>query len=117
MKISDFKTEEQLAKMKVQEIKSHVKEFNQHFAIRGYSKLPKSQLISLVLTAQDRIRNANKETAKSKPISKKQDPTKRLQREMELKKMKKSQLLEMVLPSDKNKTKAEIIQLILKQAN
>jgi hypothetical protein len=60
MKISDFKSEEDLKKMTIPQIKMHVREYNEHYAIKGYSKLTKSQLISTVLTAQDRIRNAGK---------------------------------------------------------
>lgn len=58
MKVSDFKTEEQLKKMKVPEIKAHVREFNEHFGVKGYSKLKKDQLINVILTAQTRIKNA-----------------------------------------------------------
>lgn len=115
MKISDFPTEQQLRGMSVSALKSHIKEYNMHYSIRGYSKLRKDQLISEILTAQMRVRNAGKESPKPKVMPKKQDSTKRLQREMELKKMKKPQLLEMVLPSDKKKTKQEIINLILKE--
>lgn len=63
MKISDFKKEEELAKMKVTEIRKHIKEFNEHYAIKGYSKVKKDQLINMVLTAQDRIRNSMKKKA------------------------------------------------------
>ncbi|MGI9556182.1 MAG: hypothetical protein ACR2M9_04900 [Cyanophyceae cyanobacterium] len=69
MKVSDFKTQEEMEKMKVAEIKAHVRAFNEHFAIRGYSKLNKSQLISEVLTAQMRIRNAASKPA-PKPTEK-----------------------------------------------
>jgi len=58
MKVSDFKTEEQLRKMNVADIKKHVREFNDHFSLKGYSKLKKDQLISVILTAQTRIKNA-----------------------------------------------------------
>jgi hypothetical protein len=64
MKVSDFKTQDEMEKMKVAEIKAHVRAYNEHFAIRGYSKLNKSQLISEVLTAQMRIRNAGKPAPK-----------------------------------------------------
>lgn len=73
MKIRDFKSEEDLKKMKVADIKKHVKEFNDHYAIKGYSKLNKSQLINTILTAQKRISTASaKPTAKpsAKPIFK-----------------------------------------------
>lgn len=63
MKISDFKKEEELAKMKVTEIRKHVKEFNEHYTIKGYSKVKKDQLINMVLTSQDRIRNSMKKKA------------------------------------------------------
>lgn len=117
MKVSDFKTEEQLKEMKVPEIKAHVREFNEHYKISGYSKLRKDQLISEILTAQMRVRNAGKEAPKPAPkvMPKKTDPKKREKREMELKQMKKAELVEMVLPSDKKKTKQEIINLILKE--
>ena len=46
MKIADFPTEQQLRGMSVSGLKSHIKEFNMHYAIKGYSKLRKDQLIS-----------------------------------------------------------------------
>ena len=60
MKLSDFKSEDELRKMKIADIKAHVREYNDHYAIRGYSGLKKDQLINMVLTAQDRLRNAVK---------------------------------------------------------
>lgn len=64
MKQSDFKSESELKAMKVAEIKKHVREFNDHLAIRGYSKATKDQLIGQVLTAQDRVRNSGKSAPK-----------------------------------------------------
>ena len=89
MKVSDFKSEEQLLKMNVADIKKHVREFNDHYAIKGYSKLNKSQLISTVLTAQDRIRNAGKSAPK--PAVKPASEPKR-----DLSKLTKPQLLKML---------------------
>ncbi|MGI9555548.1 MAG: hypothetical protein ACR2M9_01690 [Cyanophyceae cyanobacterium] len=120
MKIADFKSQDEMQKMTIPQIKAHVREYNDHYAIRGYSKLNKSQLISEVLTAQQRIRNAGKPTPKvADPAPKKKvaDPRKRAMRQKELAAMKKPQLVEMVLPSDKKKTKQEIINLILKEEN
>lgn len=48
--------EEQLRKMNVKQIKAHVREMNEHYAIRGYSKLKKDQLINAILTAHMRIK-------------------------------------------------------------
>ena len=119
MKISDFKSQDEMQKMTIPQIKAHVREYNDHYSIRGYSKLNKSQLISEVLTAQQRIRNAGKSAPKvADPAPKKvADPRKRAIRQKELMAMKKPQLVEMVLPSDKKKTKQEIINLILKEEN
>lgn len=64
MKQSDFKSEAQLRSMKVADIKKHVRAFNDHYKISGYSKATKDQLIGQVLTAQDRIRNSGKATPK-----------------------------------------------------
>jgi hypothetical protein len=50
--------EADLQKMNMSQIKAHIREFNDHYAIRGYSKLNKSQLISAVLTAQKRVASA-----------------------------------------------------------
>jgi len=58
MKLSQMPKEADLQKMNMSQIKAHIREFNDHYAIRGYSKLNKSQLISAVLTAQKRIANA-----------------------------------------------------------
>lgn len=63
MKVSDFKSEDDLKKMKVVDIKKHVREFNQHYKIAGYSKLKKDQIINVILTAQNRISNAGKSPA------------------------------------------------------
>lgn len=69
MKISDFKSEEDLKKMKVADIKKHVREFNEHYKIAGYSKLRKDQIINLILTAQKRISTASAKPS-AKPIFK-----------------------------------------------
>lgn len=76
MRVSDFKTEAQLKAMKVADIKKHVREFNDHYAIRGFSKLKKDQLINSVLTATQRIKNSKgtqtpPAPAKKKPVKKK----------------------------------------------
>jgi hypothetical protein len=70
MKTSDFKQEDELKKMKVADIKKHIREFNEHYAIKGYSKLKKDQLINAVLTAQMRI----SKSSTAKPVEKKQTP-------------------------------------------
>jgi hypothetical protein len=80
MKQSDFKSEDQLRSMNVADIKKHVRQFNDHYKISGYSKANKSQLINQVLTAQDRIRNSGKSapkppTPKPAPPKKKAPPT------------------------------------------
>lgn len=49
-------SEEELRKMNVKQIKAHVREMNEHYAIRGYSKLKKDQLINAILTAHMRIK-------------------------------------------------------------
>jgi hypothetical protein len=75
MKQSDFKSESELKAMKVAQIKQHVREFNDHLAIRGYSKATKDQLIGQVLTAQDRVRNSK--GSAPKPISPVKSPAKK----------------------------------------
>ena len=79
MKVADMKDEDTLKKMKVLDIRKHVREFNEHYAIKGYSKVKKDQLINMVLTAQDRIKNSKKPTpkapkAKASPKAKKASP-------------------------------------------
>lgn len=76
MKQSDFKSEEQLRSMKVADIKKHVRAFNDHYKISGYSKLKKDQLISQVLTAQMRVRNSGKAAPKP-PAPKPATPAKK----------------------------------------
>lgn len=71
MKTSDFKQEDELKKMKVADIKKHIKEFNEHYAIKGYSKLKKDQLINAVLTAQMRISKAMPKVEEKKTTKKK----------------------------------------------
>jgi hypothetical protein len=72
MKTSDFKSESELKSMKVADIKKHVRQFNEHYAIKGYSKLKKDQLINQVLTSQMRIRKG-KGTPKFKIVESKKD--------------------------------------------
>ena len=67
MKTSDFKKEDELKKMNVADIKKHIRQFNEHYGIKGYSKLKKGELISAVLTAQNRI-SGNKTTKKKKLV-------------------------------------------------
>jgi len=71
MKTSDFKQEDELKKMKVADIKKHIKEFNEHYAIKGYSKLKKDQLINAVLTAQMRISKSMPKVEEKKTAPKK----------------------------------------------
>jgi len=110
MKISDFKSEEEMRKMKVADIKKHVREYNDHYAIKGYSRLNKDQLIQTVLTAQDRIRNAGKKSVSFKEPAPKQD----------LSKLTKTQLLKM-LPENlqggevARQKKAVILELVKKR--
>lgn len=81
MKVSDFKSEDELKKMKVADIKKHVREFNDHYKISGYSKATKSQLIGQVLTAQKRIRNAG--GSKPAPAPKPATPAKKAPKKQE----------------------------------
>ena len=60
MKRSDFKLEPELKGMKVADIKKHVRAFNKHYAIQGYSKLKKTELVSAILSAQMRLGGAKK---------------------------------------------------------
>ena len=55
MKRSDFKKEADLKSMSVGDIKKHVRTFNADYAIKGYSKLKKAELISAILSAQTRL--------------------------------------------------------------
>lgn len=80
MRVSDFKSEEQLKKMSVADIKKHIREFNDHYGIKGYSKLKKDQMINQVLTAQMRIRNSKTAPAtakKAQPAKKAPAPPKK----------------------------------------
>lgn len=76
MKTSDFKSESELKSMKVADIKKHVREFNEHYAIKGYSKLKKDQLINQVLTSQMRIRKGKGKPKKFKIVESKKDAKK-----------------------------------------
>jgi len=60
MKTSDFKKESDLKSMKVGEIRAHVRTFNDDYAIKGYSKLKKADLISAISKAQLRIAKEKK---------------------------------------------------------
>jgi len=78
MKRSDFKLESELKGMKVADIKKHVRAFNKHYAIQGYSKLKKTELVSAILSAQMRLGGAKKtkkkllvvEAPKKAPVAK-----------------------------------------------
>lgn len=60
MKTSDFKKESDLKSMKVGEIRAHIRTFNDDYAIKGYSKLKKADLISAISKAQLRIAKEKK---------------------------------------------------------
>ena len=77
MKTSDFKSESELKSMKVADIKKHVREFNEHYAIKGYSKLKKDQLINQVLTSQMRIGKGKGKPKKFKIVESKKDAKKK----------------------------------------
>ena len=68
MKRSDFKLEPELKGMKVADIKKHVRAFNKHYAIQGYSKLKKNELVSAILSAQMRLGGAKKTKKKLKLV-------------------------------------------------
>jgi hypothetical protein len=74
----NFPSEQQLRAMSVAQIKKHIREYNEHYAIKGYSRLTKDQLISTILTAQLRV-GKGKPTGEFKmPVktSKKPEPKK-----------------------------------------
>lgn len=50
-----FPTEAQLRAMTVKQLRQHIKEMNEHYAIRGYYKMNKDQLINSIGTAHLRI--------------------------------------------------------------
>lgn len=63
-----FISPEVLSKMTLPEIKKHVRELNEHYGIKGYSKLKKDQLVNAIGTAQMRIKKGNtKPTVTSAP--------------------------------------------------
>ena len=68
MKRSDFKLEPELKGMKVADIKKHVRAFNKHYAIQGYSKLKKAELVSAVVSAQKRLLQSKKTKKKVKLV-------------------------------------------------
>ena len=55
MKKSDFKSRDEMNAMNIADIKSHIRKFNEHYAIKGYSKMKKSELIDAVQKAQVRV--------------------------------------------------------------
>ena len=60
-----FPNEDELRKMNMTDLKKHVREMNDHYGLKGYSKLRKDQLINAILTAQMRIsKGAPKESMK-----------------------------------------------------
>jgi hypothetical protein len=80
-----FPSEGELRSMTMPMLKTHVRDFNEHYAIRGYSKLKKDQLISAILTAQMR---AGKKTTPPTPKPK--------TKSVDLSKLTKAQLLKML---------------------
>jgi hypothetical protein len=63
-------TKESLSKLKVSEIRQLVRDHNLHYAIKGYSKLPKSELIDKFLEAKAALPKGDdkkKKTGGSKP--------------------------------------------------
>ena len=50
-----FPTEAELRAMTVKQLRQHIKEMNKHYAIRGYYKMNKDQLINSIGTAHLRI--------------------------------------------------------------
>jgi len=50
-----FPTEAELRAMTVKQLRQHIKEMNEHYAIRGYYKMNKDQLINSIGTAHLRI--------------------------------------------------------------
>ena len=61
------KTEAQLQKMKVAELKQHIREHNMHYAIKGYSKMTKPQLVISILDTQKRVKPAPKTAPRPAP--------------------------------------------------
>jgi hypothetical protein len=57
--------------MTVANIRSHITKFNRHYAIKGYSKLKKDDLVEKVLTAQSRLSKTGMKKAKLKIVDKK----------------------------------------------
>lgn len=74
MNPKNFKSQDELKRMKVADIKSHIREFNKHYAIKGYSKMKKDELIKAVGMAQMRVKpqatQAPKPPLTSKPNKK-----------------------------------------------
>lgn len=74
MNPKNFKSQDELKRMKVVDIKSHIREFNKHYAIKGYSKMKKDELIKAVGMAQMRVKpqttQATKPPLPSKPKKK-----------------------------------------------
>jgi hypothetical protein len=69
-----FITPELLYNMTLVNIKKHVRELNEHYGLKGYSKLKKDQLINQIATAQERIKKGSrKPTVKAKLTVSKKD--------------------------------------------
>ena len=68
-----FPTEDELRKMNVKDIRAHIREMNEHYGIRGYSKMKKDQMINAIGTAVLRISKGAKGAPdfKKKPMGKK----------------------------------------------
>ena len=112
MKVSQFPSEDLLKQMKVSELRSHIREFNEHYAIRGYSKLNKSQLISTILTAQKRVEKASQEKIRS-PVRTRSKPKPKSREDLQ--KLSKGKLLSLLPNSlqDSRMRKDQIIEILL----
>ena len=87
----NFPNEEELNKMTIPKIKAHIRDMNDHYAIRGYSKMNKSQMINAILTAHNRIRGTP-----AQPKKKMQPMVKSKLSKEDLKKKTKKQLISML---------------------
>lgn len=98
-----FPTEDELRKMNMTELKKHVREMNEHYGIKGYSKLRKDQLINAIMTSQLRIKKgAPKETMKPIEMTVNKDIVEAKKKEMKPKKETKE-------PAKKPKKKAKLV--------
>lgn len=68
--------EADLQKMTVKELRNHIKQMNEHYAIRGYYKMNKDQLINAIGTAHMRIAKGSAGHPEIKPLNKKAMPKK-----------------------------------------